>query len=510
MLQGLPGPASVWRHFSSICAIPHPSHHENLLAIAIIEWVRSQSSRLRIEAAIDEAGNVVIRKQASPGKEGAIPVILQAHLDMVSQVESGRSFNFLTDPIVPRVLPEDPRWLGATGTTLGADNGIGVAMALAILEEENLVHGPLVCLLTVNEEDGMSGARSVGGGLPEGWMPERAWLLNLDGEDADEITVGCAGSIRTFCTFVCPSGELPSGWQILDVGIGKLAGGHSGVDIDKGRANASLLLVRLLAGLGVPFRLLSISGGTAANAIPRDANAIVAVEDGQVERFVDAIKTAADTVRVGLSPSDSGFTLSIAQAAGGAGPASAPGSAESAAILRLLATIPDGLQAMEPELAGSVRTSCNLGILSCEHGEGSIRLTATEMVRSSSAEEARLLAAQIESTLAAAPAGWTAAITRNAASPAWTPELDSPLLAAAKEVWKAVSLRECGIAREPAVTTTHGGLECGHFRLHFPGWGMISFGPGIEYPHSPSERLDIGSVGPCYARLEALIERLCL
>jgi dipeptidase D len=486
-------PRAVWARFFDICAIPHPSRHEEALAAWLVGWAKARG----LEASRDKTNNVVIRKAASRGHEGARGLILQAHIDMVPQKASGSSHDFEADPIVPRLAPEAPAWLVATGTTLGADDGVGVAMALAILEDPELIHGPLECLFTTNEEDGMSGARAVepdalGGSL----------LLNLDGEDDGEITIGCAGSIRTGAELSAPALAVPSDWRAFEASVGGLLGGHSGADIDKGRANASLALVRLLGRAGLPLRLASIEGGTAANAIPREARAVVAVRSESAGAFRLAFEREAAALRAELAPADPDFAAALS-------PYESPNALfaldeeRSASVLAVLSGLPNGLQAMEPDMPGLVRTSLNLGRLSSRVEAGVMTLSTLVMVRSSSDEEKEALARAVESRLdGAAETGWRVLRERPAAGPAWAPNPESAFLAMAKDCYGEV------FGKAPKVASTHGGLECALFKPRFPGWDMISVGPRILAPHSPDERIEIASVGRSYRFVKELVGAL--
>jgi dipeptidase D len=486
-------PRTVWARFFDICAIPHPSHHEEALSAWLLAWAQGKG----LEAAVDGAHNVIIRKPASRGKKDSRGLILQAHIDMVSQKASGSSHDFETDPIVPRLDPKDPAWLIATGTTLGADDGVGVAMALAILEDPKLVHGPLECLFTTNEEDGMSGAQDLETGALRGSL-----LLNLDGEDDGEITIGCAGSIRTNAELSAPAFTLPSDYASFEASVSGLLGGHSGADIDKGRANASLALVRLLGRAGVPLRLASIEGGTAANAIPREARAVVSVHAASVDAFKLAFEREAKALKAELGAADPNFAAVLA-------PHVSPNALfaleekESASILAVLGGLPNGLQAMEPDMPGLVRTSLNLGRLSSRIEAGVLALSALVMVRSSSDEEKEALAQKVESRLdSAAARGWRVLRKRPAVGPAWAPNPKSLLLATAKGCYGEV------FGKAPKVASTHGGLECALFKPRFPDWDMISVGPKILYPHSPDERIEIASVERSYRFVRELVGRL--
>ncbi|HOX32961.1 MAG TPA: beta-Ala-His dipeptidase [Spirochaetales bacterium] len=490
-------PKGLWRHFFDICSIPHPSHHEAALAAALADRARSRG----LEARIDGAGNLVIRAPASPGRERAPGIILQAHLDMVPQAASGSAHDFSRDPIRPRIDPKDPAWLVASGTTLGADNGIGVAMALALLEEEGLAHGPLELLLTTNEEDGMTGARGVEEGALSGSL-----LVNLDGEDDGELTIGCAGSIRAAAELERAAEAPPAGLAWLDTSVSGLLGGHSGVDIDKGRANASLALVRLIrraaSDATASPRLASIEGGSAANAIPREARTLLGLPESAVPSFRAAFEREASALAAELGAADPGLAAALAPRRCPA-PAAALGPAESAGLLAILAALPDGLVAMEPDMPGLIRTSLNLGVLAGRAEAGSFRLSTLVMIRSSSDREKAELGARVEAVLAAAAgSGWRVAQSRPSEGPAWPPNLASPLLATARSAYREL------FGADPKVSSTHGGLEPSLFRPRFPRWDMISLGPKLLYPHSPDERLEIASVGRSYRFLRALVERL--
>jgi dipeptidase D len=488
-------PRTVWNHFFTICSIPHPSHHEEALGTALLAWAQARG----IRATRDGAGNVVMRKPASPGKERAPGVILQAHLDMVPQAASGSGHDFTRDPIRPRLDPADPAWLVATGTTLGADNGIGVAMCMAILEDGALAHGPLECLFTTNEEDGMSGARAIAPDLLSGSV-----LLNLDGEDDAELTIGCAGAIRTSSELWYPAATPPAGLAWFGASVGGLLGGHSGVDIDKGRANATLALVGLLAKTRARLYIASIDGGTAANAIPREARAVVGIAADQAASFQASFAAGATAVRIALGDKDPGFSAALTPLDGSGRPARSLDPVGSESMLAVLGALPNGLVAMEPDMPGLIRTSLNLGQLSGSTSEGGrFRLDAMVMVRSSSDAEKESLASTAEKRLAGAvDHGWNVSQKRPAESPAWSPNPSSPLLALAKATYREL------FGKDPRVTSTHGGLETGLFRPRFPSWDMISLGPTIRYPHSPDERVDTASVARSYRFVRELLARL--
>lgn len=479
-------PSPVWERFLAICAVPHPSHHEEALGRAVVAWAKAQG----LEARVDAAGNVALRKAGRPSEAG---VILQAHLDMVPQKTAASSHDFLTDPIRPRLDPAAPDWVIATDTTLGADNGVGVAMAQALITDPELAAVPIECLFTVNEEDGMSGARAVEPGFVSGSV-----LLNLDGEDAEELTIGCAGAIRTTAVLSRRAEACPAGLTWFRAELGGLLGGHSGVDIDKGRDNATLALASLLERTRVPLYLATLAGGTAANAIPRDARALVGVKENDAASFREAFKAAAAERRLSLGAKDPGLEAALAPAQ--ESPTLALGPTEASSLLTVLGSLPNGLQAMEPDMPGLIRTSLNLGTLKAKVEGTAFSAEVTVMIRSSSDDEKASLADTVERRLeGAADHGWSVSRSRPSESPAWSPNNASPLLAKAKEVYKEL------FGKYPTVTSTHGGLETGLFRPRFPGWDMLSLGPTIRYPHSPDERLEAPSVERSYRFVKRLL-----
>lgn len=488
-------PIHVWKHFFDICAVPHASHHEAALARHLADWAGAKG----FGVALDDSLNLVIRKSASAGYSGSTGIMLQAHLDMVPQAGSGTDHDFARDPIRPRLDPENPAWMTASGTTLGADNGIGVAMALAILDDDTLEHGPLECLFTTNEEDGMSGARNIAADLLSGKA-----LLNLDGEDDSEITIGCAGAIRTAAELVHASAKPPAGLVWFKASVGGLQGGHSGVDIDKGRANASLVLVQLLVETREPLYLAWISGGTAANAIPREASAIIGFASDRMEIFREAFVAEAKATRIALGKRDPGLVAELAPLAAPIDhPALSLDPAGTGSMLAMLGALPNGLVAMEPQMPGLIRTSLNLGHLAGSIVDVNFVLDTSVMVRSSSDEEKERLASTVERRIqGAADHGWRIAQRRPAETPAWPPNTDSPLLAMAKATYREM------FGKDPKVSSTHGGLETALFRPRFPSWDMLSIGPNIRYPHSPSERVEIASVARSYRFVRELVYRL--
>lgn len=476
-------PKNLWNYFTAICTIPHPSHHEEALA----RWLLETAKNLGLEASIDPTLNVIVKKPASPGYENHKGVILQAHIDMVPQALPEANHNFTKDPIKPVVSGE---WVTAQKTTLGADNGIGVAAALSVLADKTLKHGPLECIFTTNEEDGMSGARGLS---PIGI--KGTYLINLDGEDSNEITLGCAGTARI--TSVYNSRGTNEGLTSLSwytITLTGLLGGHSGVDIHRGRGNAGILLCKLLMETGVPY-IANLESGTAANAIPRDAQAVIGIPNTDTDwlnRFNHAVKAQ----QAEFAQTDPGLTVTITETAA---PDFALLPAAVNPILKAILALPNGLLAIEPDNPAWTRTSSNLGIVKIKHEDKGMFFVETyNLVRSSDEKEKNDIVDSIESILFK-----LGATTRKASSaPAWEPDQTTNLVKTAIGVFKKL------FSKEPILSCTHGALECGLFRTLYPSWEMISIGPTIQYPHSPDERVHIASVQQFWTYLTVLLAEL--
>ncbi len=480
-------PRALWANFMAICSIPHPSHHEKQLC----DWVIAKAKESELEHFQDSRGNVIVKKPASAGREANPGIILQAHLDMVPQARAGSKHDFTKDPIVPRRNPNNAEWLIATDTTLGADNGLGAAAMLAVMEDKTMVHGPLEFLFTVNEEDGMTGARQISPSALSG-----KYLLNLDGEEADELTIGCTGSVRTASTLMLRLVDVPAGIKWLSVQVSGLLGGHSGMDIHRGRGNANIALCRLLAKAGGGSLLASLQGGDASNAIPRDASALAGIPASGFESWKAAFESEAATIRSELGKSDPGFRASYSDAPT---PGACLSTEDSRKVQTLVYSIPNGLVSMEPDMPGSTRTSSNLGIVTLSSGSGNMATLETlALIRSSSDFEKEQLTQAIDAVLTRSGA----ATERKSESLAWTPEPGSPLLKTAKTAYKEI------FGSLPKVVSTHGGLECGLFRPIYPRWDMISFGPTIRSPHSPDETTHIPSASIFWRYLITLLNTL--
>ncbi|WP_371324992.1 aminoacyl-histidine dipeptidase [Dechloromonas sp. ZY10] len=476
-------PLPVWRHFSRLCAIPRPSKHEDELRRQILDWAVLRG----LGASIDAAGNLILRKPATPGCERQPGVVLQAHLDMVCQKNAEVAHDFHVDPIQVRLADG---WLTAPGTTLGADNGIGVALILAVLEDRSLRHGPLEALLTVDEEAGMGGAR----GLQPGQLQGRL-LLNLDTEDWGQFYLGCAGGLDVEVER-SGSAEAPvAGMATWAIEVSGLRGGHSGVDIHEGRGNAVKLLVRVLKALehDVAFRLSTLRGGNARNALPREAEARIAVPAEAVARLPERIAAIEGRLREELLGIDDGLRIYAHPAA----PVVMPllmAPVEQRLWLDALHAAPHGVRRMSRQLPGVVETSNNLGIVDLRPAGGRCNF----MVRSLVDAAAHELADEIVSlfALAGTPA------VKSGFYPGWKPNPDSPLLAVCQQVYRR------GAGSDGEVKVIHAGLECGLIGDKYPGMDMVSFGPTIRGAHAPGERVEVASVERCWGLLLAILSEL--
>ena len=472
-------PSSVWKHFATLCAIPRMSRQEARLREHIRAWALAQG----LAARVDTAGNLIINKPGSAGFEAAPAMALQAHLDMVCQKNAGSAHDFTQDPITP-VRREG--WLEAEETTLGADNGIGVALILATLEDRRLVHGPLEALLTVDEETGMSGAH----GLAPGELRATA-MLNLDTEEWGEFYLGCAGGADVNVRREGVPRPLPAGHEVWRISLRGLRGGHSGADIHEERGNAIKLLVRVLMDLGkrLEYGLCSLQGGTARNALAREAFARIALSAAAAPALAPFLAGQQAMLRRELRGVDEALALDAAPDV--AGPLMA--STEQQAWLRLLHAAPHGVRRMSRQVPGVVETSNNLGMVDLGPGEGSCNF----MVRSLLNEGTRVLAEEIASLFALG--GTPAQITGE--YPGWTPNPDSRLLALCQSVYRA------RFGGDSQIKVIHAGLECGIIGGKYPKMDIVSFGPTIRGAHAPGERVEIKSVEKCWNLLRDILSQ---
>ncbi len=480
------GPAAVWRHFETLCTTPRQSKREGALRDKLIRWAQSES----LATQVDAAGNLIIRKPASPGAESKPGVVLQGHIDMVCQVNQGVTHDFSRDPV--KTTLKDG-WLIAEQTTLGADNGLGVALALALLGDKTAVHPPIEVLLTVDEEEGMGGALGLAGDTLTSKL-----MLNLDTEEWGEFYIGCAGGLDVDVTRTLKRETAPAGQVALRLTVDGLAGGHSGCDIHLGRGNANKILQRALQQLAaaLPLRLSGLSGGTARNAIPREANADIVLPAQCIEQATAIISELAATLHSELAGVDEGIALHLAPLAD-RGALSVLDLAEQTAVLRALHAAPVGVRRMSASVAGVVETSNNLGVIRVD-ADG---LQANLMVRSLVDSAGIALADEIASGFALA--GCTVSLGGH--YPSWRPDPTSELLATCR----AVFAREYGDSDgESKVQVIHAGLECGIIGSRYPGMQMVSFGPTIRGAHAPGERGEVASVTRCWHLLKAILAEL--
>jgi dipeptidase D len=475
VLAGLE-PALVWERFAELTAIPRPPKQEEEVRAWVLEWAAARA----FESETDEEGNVVVRVPASPGREDAPIVVLQAHLDMVCEREPESDY----DPRAGRIRVElEEDWVIAPETTLGADNGIGVAAAIAIADDPDVEHGPLELLFTVSEEQGLDGAKALTPELVSGRL-----LLNLDGSSERSLTIGCAGSTHTFTRLPLAPESVPDGYVTLRVSVTGARGGHSGGDIARGRANAIKSLGRVLGQ--APLRLVRLDGGVSRNALPREATAVVALPANSEVALAEAARRELGALREQYAGTDDGITLSIEHVAA----EGAADGATSGRALSLLAVLPSSVLGMNPALPEKVETSTSLNVATTEDGV----LTLASMTRSASAPALAEVVSGIEA--AARLANAEVEILRS--YPPWRPDLESRLLRVARATFERL------FEFEPTLEVVHGGLECAVIGDKLPGVEMISLGPEIAGPHAPGERLSVPSTQRFYRLLGALLDDL--
>ena len=478
------GSERVLSIFEEISAIPRCSKEEE----RVCAYLRRRTEAMGFSVRRDGAGNLSVRVPGSVGCEAAPTVVIQAHMDMVCEKRSGSDHDFSRDPI--RLVEEDG-WLKADGTTLGADNGIGMALALALVEDDTLARPPVELLFTVDEETGLTGANR----LEPGFFSGRV-LLNIDSEDEGVFTVGCAGGVESRIRVpVAPTLPEPGAIECCIEAAG-MRGGHSGVDIHKQRANAIRVLCRALDAIlrTVDIRLIDLKGGKSHNAIPRSAAARFACPADRRTDAADAVRALARSVRLEYADTDPSLTLTFSVWNPEAGGSRTLTVADTFRVVRLLLALPGGVLAMSKQIEGLVETSCNLA--SATLADGCLEVVTSQ--RSSLMSRLEEATRRIEST--AALAGGDAA--RHNAYPAWEPNLDSPLLDRCRRTYRSL------FGREPAVEAVHAGLECAVIGAACDGMDMISFGPTIRDPHSPDEALELASVKNVWAFSRALLASL--
>jgi len=460
-------PQRVWKHFYSLTQIPRPSKKE----AKVIEFMKNFGENLNLETIVDEVGNVIIRKPATPGMEDRMGIIFQGHLDMVPQKNSDKVHDWENDPIETYV---DGDWVTANGTTLGADNGMGCAAAMAVLEADDLVHGPVEALFTIDEETGMTGAENLKDGILKGDI-----LMNLDSEDEGELYVGCAGGVDVNVSMKYEEIETPKGFVAYNLAVTGLKGGHSGMDINIGRSNSNKLLFRFLNHCMYHFdiKLGEVNGGSLRNAIPRESFAVVLVPDTEAVAFEAEVKKFAATFAKEFSGTEPELKMFAEKVDT---PAKVMGQEDMIKIIKATFACPHGVERMSDSMPGLVETSNNVAIVKCIDGE----YTVNCLVRSSvdSAKEGEMYKIGTIFDLIGAN------VSFDGAYPGWKPNMASPILKTMIKTYEDM------YGKTPEIKGIHAGLECGLLGSVYPNWDMISFGPTIRYPHSPDEKVNIESV----------------
>ncbi|WP_095498497.1 aminoacyl-histidine dipeptidase [Paraferrimonas haliotis] len=475
-------PQPLWQWFEQICSIPHPSKHEAKLIEHIKAWVETKPS---ISIKQDQVGNLILSKGATAGMEKRKGVVLQAHLDMVPQKNNDKAHDFVTDPIETII---DGEWLTANGTTLGADNGIGMASALAVLGSDDIAHGPLEVLLTIDEEAGMTGAFGLQSDSLTGDI-----LINTDSEQEGEIYMGCAGGIDASLTLDLDYQAVASNSHHFTVNVSGLKGGHSGCDIHLGRGNANKLLARFLfnAPSDLNLALADIKGGSLRNAIPREGEIVFsvdAVQSNALQAYV-AQFTQAVTQELALAEPNLSITLKESNSA------SQVMTADSQhRLVAMMHACPNGVIRMSNAIEGVVETSLNMGVVSVVDGKATVLCLIRSLDDSSRNNVESMLAA------IASLAGGNASFS--GAYPGWKPDNSSPVMALVREVYQQI------FQREPDIMVIHAGLECGLFKKPYPDMDMVSIGPTIKFPHSPDEKVHIESVAQYWQLLVELLKSI--
>ncbi|NQU33655.1 MAG: aminoacyl-histidine dipeptidase [Bacteroidetes bacterium] len=460
-------PEAVWRSFYELTQIPRPSKKEE----AVRAYLKKFGEDLGLETIVDEIGNVIIKKPATEGMEDRKGIILQGHMDMVPQKNSDTDHDFEKDPIDAFI---DGDWVTARGTTLGADNGMGVAASMAVLEAKDLVHGPVEALITMDEETGMTGAENLKAGVLDGDI-----LINLDSEDEGELYIGCAGGIDTTGEFTYTPEDVPEGMAAYKLTVKGLRGGHSGLDINLGRGNANKIMNILLlkAGKKYGLRLAEIDGGSLRNAIPRESFAVAVVPETSKEDFELFVEEFEAIVQDEFKESDAGVVVIAEETEM---PAKLIDEKTQNNLYAAVAGCPNGVIKMSESVKGITETSTNLAIVKSANG----KIELASLQRSLIDDDKDNLGAEIRKVFEAVGAK----AESSGSYPGWKPNPDSPILKEMKEVYNNK------FGRVPEVKVIHAGLECGILGATYPHWDMISFGPTIRNPHSPDEMVKIDTV----------------
>lgn len=462
-------PSPVWNYFTEICNIPRLSNNEEKIRRWLIEFARKRN----LEYHEDGSGNLLIIREAAPGYATRKTVVLQSHLDMVGEKDSDHPHNWFTDPIIPVLRGE---WVAADGTTLGADDGIGIATQMAVLDDKNIRAGRIECLFTVNEEAGMTGAKNISPDFIQGRT-----LINLDSEDEGILFIGCAGGIDTVGEMKYSSEEMPPGKIVMKLSLTGLTGGHSGDEIHKGFANSIKQMARLLLSLTEKYdiKLADFNGGNLRNGIPREAFALITARQENVAGINEEVNHFRAVLIEEYGKTDPGMLLEVSTIEyNGA----VIGNTDRDKLISLLLACPHGVISWSRDMADLVETSTNLAIISCEKDNNTINIITTQ--RSSLESEKQYAAEMVASCIKLAGA----VVSHPGSYPGWKPDINSEILNISRSSYKKL------FGREPEVKSIHAGLECGLFYQKFPGIDMISFGPTIRGAHTPEEKIEVKTV----------------
>ena len=475
-------PSLVWNNFYGLTRCPRPSKHEEAVREYILKWAKERN----MDAVADETGNIIIRVPATPGYENRRGVIIQGHMDMVPQKTSDTVHDFLKDPIETWI---DGEWVKAKGTTLGADNGIGVAMGMAVAEDKNLPHGPIEVLITYDEETGMSGAEALKPGVLKGDI-----LLNLDSEDEMELCIGCAGGLDAIAEFRYKKENTPEGYVGYKLDVKGLSGGHSGMDISLYRANANKVLAAALIPVISKFgaKVVDICGGSLRNAIPFEGEAEIVVPKSKATVVVRTIRKIFEELTLRYKESDPAMSATITRSV-----MPAPKYIQTDVVLNALKAImacPSNVIRMSQSMPGLTETSINLAVVRCKNG----KIVVSSLLRSAIDEAKRELADRVRYIFEA----FGASIKFVGGYCGWIPKPDTPMIAMLNDIHTRM------FGKPMNVLATHGGLECAILGGKYPNWEMVSIGPTIMYPHSPEEKVNIASIANVWEFLKAILKEV--
>ena len=475
-------PSLVWNNFYGLTRCPRPSKHEEAVREYILKWAKERN----MDAVADETGNIIIRVPATPGYENRRGVIIQGHMDMVPQKTSDTVHDFLKDPIETWI---DGEWVKAKGTTLGADNGIGVAMGMAVAEDKNLPHGPIEVLITYDEETGMSGAEALKPGVLKGDI-----LLNLDSEDEMELCIVCAGGLDAIAEFRYKKENTPEGYVGYKLDVKGLSGGHSGMDISLYRANANKVLAAALIPVISKFgaKVVDICGGSLRNAIPFEGEAEIVVPKSKATVVVRTVRKIFEELTLRYKESDPAMSATITRSV-----MPAPKYIQTDVVLNALKAImacPSNVIRMSQSMPGLTETSINLAVVRCKNG----KIVVSSLLRSAIDEAKRELADRVRYIFEA----FGASIKFVGGYCGWIPKPDTPMIAMLNDIHTRM------FGKPMNVLATHGGLECAILGGKYPNWEMVSIGPTIMYPHSPDEKVNIASVANVWEFLKAILKEV--